>query len=103
MIAALYLWNPMTIATCVSGEWASLEVAAVLGAACLAAVHNSAGAAACFVIAAYLSLHHVLLLVRKHMCNSGKPGYREGVGLTCDGFPSGVWRGVSQCIRGRMA
>ncbi len=64
MLAALYLWNPLSIAAAVGGSPAGLENAAVFGALAAAAAGDAATAGLALAAAAYMGLHPILLTVR---------------------------------------
>ena len=65
-VAALYLWNPLTMAACCGGSWGGLEVATTLCALCACAYPSVPLAALALACAAHLSLHALLLLVCVH-------------------------------------
>lgn len=61
--AAAFLCNPLSVAACVGGSAACLEVTAVMAALAGGALGNPALAGAGLAGAAYLAPHHALLLV----------------------------------------
>jgi phosphatidylinositol glycan class U len=75
-LAALYLWNPFTIASCVSGSLTSLENLAVMVAASGAVRRNAPTCMFGLALGAYLSLSPILLLVSARGGGGGEGGLR---------------------------
>jgi phosphatidylinositol glycan class U len=80
-LAALYLWSPFTIASCVSGSLTSLENLAVMLAAYGAVSRRPPACMFGLALGAYLSLSPGLLLV------SGGAGEGEGEGVADGAVP----------------
>ena len=62
-ISTMFLWNPLTIATCVSGSADPLKLAGVFAAATAAASGHPAASGAALAFALHLSSPHTILLV----------------------------------------